>query len=294
MITLQHLGEEIPSEAELQEGLAGEEPTRLWDCLLQAITALGQEGQARKVLLVVSDGDEQLSSEHPLAACIEAAIRTRVAVHVVELGSNPASLSRLRKLASQTGGKSTRFADKGSLRRSLARMDGVRALRIPKQEHPLPVELFISFGFSPDITGTALVAKPTALSGAGIFLVLGLGLGVLTVVGAGVALLKFNSRKAGFLLVDFQGRQNEVAIPRSGVAMGSDNDNQLILADERISRHHAVIRVKAGGVILTDLRSRKGTQVNGQSVRNVILRHGDKILLGKAAELTFLRHQQEH
>ncbi len=290
MTALQQPGHGCPSEADLREGLAGEEPTRLWDCLLQAITALGQEGQVRKVLLVISDGDEQLSSEHPLATCIEAARRTRVAVNVLELGDNSGSLSRLRKIARQTGGISIPFTDKSILHRSLVRMDAMRSLRIPKQEPPLPVELFISFGFSTEVTATATVANQTALSGSGIFLVLGLGLGVLVVAGGGVFLLKMKSRKAGLLLVDFQGRQKEVAIPLSGVAMGSDNDNQLVLADERISRHHAVIRIKAGGVILTDLRSRTGTRVNGRSVRNVILRHGDKIILGKAVELTFLRH----
>ncbi len=108
MITIQPLGSRCPPESELQEKLAGEEPARLWDSLMEVIAALSQEGQGRKVLLVVSSGDEELASEHPLVSCIEAAFRTRVAVHVLELdggnAQNSAGLSRLRKLVRETGG----------------------------------------------------------------------------------------------------------------------------------------------------------------------------------------------
>jgi FHA domain len=287
MTVIQKLGQKGHSETDLRAGLAGDEPTRLWDCILQAITSLGREGRVRKVLMIVSDGNEGIPSEHPLATCIEAAIRTRVAVHVLELGGDLNNLSRLRKLARQTGGQSITYTNIGSFGQSFSRMDGVRALRIPQQDHPLPAELAISFGFSAEVTGTAQVADQKALTGSGIVLILGLGFGVLVVVGGAVVLLRKNRQKVGVLLVDFQGSKKEVAIPPSGVAMGSDNDNQLVLDDQRISRHHAVIRVKAGQVILTDLRSKNGTLVNGQPIRNVSLHHGDKILLGKAAELTF-------
>jgi len=288
---LQQPGEGRPSEEKIRTGLDGGEPTRLWDCLLEAITALGQEGPVRKVLLVISDGNEKLLSQHPLATCVEAAVRTRVAVHVLELGGNSDGLSRLRELASRTGGESEPFTNENSLRRCLTRMDGARALKVPVPQHPLPAELKISLASSPVVAGTARIARQKALSEVSFFLMLGLGLGVLAVASGAVVLVKMNRRKVGVLTVNFQGKHKEMEILPSGLTMGSDNDNQLVLADQRISRHHAVIRVKAGEVLLTDLRSMNGTLVNGRPVRNVSLHHGDKIFLGKAVELTYGQHQ---
>ena len=114
-----------------------------------------------------------------------------------------------------------------------------------------------------------MVANQKALSGSGIFLVLGLAIAVVVVAVGGLVLLKMKGRKAGVLLVHFQDRKFKAVTTQSGVTIGSESDNQLVLVDSRISRHHAVIRVKADNVILTDLRSRNGTLVNDHPVRNV-------------------------
>lgn len=60
----------------------------------------------------------------------------------------------------------------------------------------------------------------------------------------------------------------------------------LILGDENVSRNHAVIQRLAGGWILTDSGSTNGTSVNGTTIREIQLQHGDRIVFG-ATPATF-------
>jgi signal transduction histidine kinase len=53
---------------------------------------------------------------------------------------------------------------------------------------------------------------------------------------------------------------------RRSVTIGRAADNTLVLADERVSSHHARLDVGATGVILTDLGSRNGTFAGGEAV----------------------------
>ncbi len=294
LTVLQEMGRKPPAEAELYDKLAPDEPVPLWDNILAAIGILGEEGPVRKVLVVISGSGESRPSEHPSSTCVEAALRARVAVQVVELTGDSATLGRLRELARRTGGLASPFMGKGSLRRSLARVDEVQALSIPAAGQSLPAELVVALTGDLEVSGTVRVAEQKALAGPGPILLAGLFLGILAVAAGAVALYRVIARKAGFLVMDFQGKRREVAIPRSGLTIGSEKDNQLVLDDERISRHHAVIRVKGEEVILTDLRSVSGTWVNERTVRNASLRDGDRVLLGGAVELVFRQRQGKH
>ena len=65
--------------------------------------------------------------------------------------------------------------------------------------------------------------------------------------------------------------------------LGSQEDNTVVLADPRISPHHAVIfwQASANAYVIRDLGSEQGTTVNGIRVEEPrILRHGDSIRLG--------------
>ncbi len=70
------------------------------------------------------------------------------------------------------------------------------------------------------------------------------------------------------------------------VVLGRSPDCQVVLKDFGISRNHAKLVVDEDGVRLVDLKSKNGTQVNGQPVIEALLRDGDRILLGKL-QLTF-------
>lgn len=79
-----------------------------------------------------------------------------------------------------------------------------------------------------------------------------------------------------FLIVD-----GVKVIPITGNLMniGRRSDNHLVINDPRISRVHAQLRFVRGNFMVFDLNSTGGTWVNGERVRQRILRPGDVISL---------------
>ena len=63
------------------------------------------------------------------------------------------------------------------------------------------------------------------------------------------------------------------------IALGRAFDNDVILEDPRVSRHHAQLRQRYNRYILRDLGSSGGTTVNGFPVQEIVLRPGDVISL---------------
>ena len=76
-------------------------------------------------------------------------------------------------------------------------------------------------------------------------------------------------------------------ISKEKVSIGRSNDNDLILADNTVSRYHTEIQKRKNDYILADLGSYNGTRLNGKSIQKVFLKHGDKIHIG-LSKLTFL------
>lgn len=77
-------------------------------------------------------------------------------------------------------------------------------------------------------------------------------------------------------------------VPGRGLRLGRMEDNDLVIAGERVSRYHAVVAPAAGGFTVTDLRSTNGTLVNGERVVDSHLLHdGDRIRVG-GTEIEFL------
>ena len=64
--------------------------------------------------------------------------------------------------------------------------------------------------------------------------------------------------------------------------IGRSPDCELALRDTRASRHHARLHARDGMLVLTDLGSTNGTRVNGQRISEVVLGHGDRILIGES------------
>jgi pSer/pThr/pTyr-binding forkhead associated (FHA) protein len=63
-------------------------------------------------------------------------------------------------------------------------------------------------------------------------------------------------------------------------SIGRSRDNNIRLADERASRHHARIELQQGIFVISDLDSANGTFVNGQRIQRHALRSGDEIGVG--------------
>jgi DNA-binding NtrC family response regulator len=64
------------------------------------------------------------------------------------------------------------------------------------------------------------------------------------------------------------------------VTFGKSKDNDLVLADEFVSRHHGEIYFRNGEFFMRDLGSKNGTSVNGKRVQGAILSPGSRIDLG--------------
>ncbi len=64
------------------------------------------------------------------------------------------------------------------------------------------------------------------------------------------------------------------------VRIGRQGDNDLVVNDPGVSRHHAEVINNNGNCTLHDLGSTNGTYVNGSSITEHALREGDRISLG--------------
>lgn len=68
-----------------------------------------------------------------------------------------------------------------------------------------------------------------------------------------------------------------VTLDKPVVNLGRQRDNDIIIDDPTVSRHHAQIRLRFGSYVLFDLGSRGGTTVNGYRVQERVLQPGDVI-----------------
>ncbi len=65
------------------------------------------------------------------------------------------------------------------------------------------------------------------------------------------------------------------------VKIGREEENDIRLNDERVSRFHAKVQEQEGRFILTDLESTNGTRVNGHPVTMHVLQVGDQVHIGR-------------
>ncbi|MBW3612714.1 MAG: DUF3662 and FHA domain-containing protein [Chloroflexi bacterium] len=90
-----------------------------------------------------------------------------------------------------------------------------------------------------------------------------------------------DSARRAYLLVSTRGSrpvQFDLGGPVIGIGRASDND--VIVDDPMVSRHHCQLKLQHGAYSFTDLGSRNGSSVNGQPVSTVALGPGDTIRVG--------------
>jgi pSer/pThr/pTyr-binding forkhead associated (FHA) protein len=88
------------------------------------------------------------------------------------------------------------------------------------------------------------------------------------------------------LLLDTSQGPHVIPLESTLLTLGRGLNNDIILEDTRVSRHHAQLRYKTRRFWVTDLNSTNGTYVNGERISETDLRHGDVVSLG-GLELTF-------
>ena len=67
------------------------------------------------------------------------------------------------------------------------------------------------------------------------------------------------------------------------IAVGRAADNDVILDDAQVSRHHCQLKLQHGAYGFVDLQSRNGSTVNGQPVEEIALADGDRIRVGNTS-----------
>jgi hypothetical protein len=89
------------------------------------------------------------------------------------------------------------------------------------------------------------------------------------------------------LVLEVNGTRHPLQPP--GLVIGRGSDADLRINDPGISRRHAQIRVNAAGpqlqIDIVDLGSTNGIVVNGQRVRQAVLREGTRIEIGSTRML---------
>lgn len=271
---------------------------RLWDGVLEALTVLAEIDEPdRRVLVLVSDGREESASEHVLASCLDAAVRARIPVYVLGVAAGAdreADGARLRDLAVRSGGRY--FSDAGgsggdgseaAADALCERITAVRGLRIAATEDELPIAVTVRLVDSAEAGLPAGIAARQRLRAPGTRRWFALGGGMLAAIGAAAVLWRQRNATVGELLLASDRGVRRVPIPREGLTIGSERGNRLRLANRVVSRHHAIIRWREGHLVLTDLRSKRGTAVNGLPVVSHQLVDGDRILVGREVELVY-------
>lgn len=65
------------------------------------------------------------------------------------------------------------------------------------------------------------------------------------------------------------------------IRLGREPDNEVVLLDPKVSRHHALLQQQGETFLLTDLGSSNGVFVNGKRIAApASLKDGDILLLG--------------
>ena len=76
------------------------------------------------------------------------------------------------------------------------------------------------------------------------------------------------------------GSERTFEVDGSQLTIGRGQDNGLVLADGRVSRHHGRLIARHGALVYSDLGSTNGSRVNGVRVDEIVLGSGDRIQLG--------------
>lgn len=85
------------------------------------------------------------------------------------------------------------------------------------------------------------------------------------------------------ILLDPSGADRAVPLERTEFHIGREPDNDLVLADDTVSRHHARLVDTGHGWLLEDLGSANGTRVGRERITRKLLDPGEVFHIGVAA-----------
>jgi len=77
------------------------------------------------------------------------------------------------------------------------------------------------------------------------------------------------------------------------ITIGRSRSNTIYLAHGSASRNHARISLIDGQYVLSDLKSRNGTYVNKKRIKNISLKHNDRIVFGDRSFVFSLKDPED-
>lgn len=86
-----------------------------------------------------------------------------------------------------------------------------------------------------------------------------------------------------------------IPLEEAVINVGRNQENDVVIDDPYVSRHHLQIRLYRGAYVLFDVHSRSGTAINGVRVKERRLQSGDVIHIGRS-QLVYLedtRHEND-
>src|SRR5438067_11579371 len=82
-----------------------------------------------------------------------------------------------------------------------------------------------------------------------------------------------------FISGKYQGGEFPLRMDRE-IIVGRSSELDMVLVEDMVSRKHAKIATTADQIVIQDLGSTNGTFVNGEKIKKVRLKEGDRILIG--------------
>ena len=82
-----------------------------------------------------------------------------------------------------------------------------------------------------------------------------------------------------FISGKYQGGEFPIRTERE-IVIGRSSELDMVLVEDMVSRKHARIDARDGEIVIQDLGSTNGTFVNGEKIKKVLLKAGDRILIG--------------
>jgi hypothetical protein len=95
---------------------------------------------------------------------------------------------------------------------------------------------------------------------------------------------------SGLVLISRTSALVRYALRQGITSIGRSDENNVVVADPLVSRHHAAVMIDEQGCTLTDLGSGNGTFVNGEPVQGrTTLNPGDVVDIGRAEEFRLVQ-----
>ena len=105
------------------------------------------------------------------------------------------------------------------------------------------------------------------------------GLGIITRQTAEPPTVPTTSYALRFISGKYQGGEFPLRMDRE-IIVGRSSELDMVLVEDMVSRKHAKITTAGDQIIIQDLGSTNGTFVNGEKIKKVRLKEGDRILIG--------------